>query len=44
MKQVRIQINMKTLLANIHTHKEETLAESSHLSREPSAPVQTEIK
>ena len=44
MKQVRIQINMKTLFANIHTHKEETLAESSHLSREPPAAVQTEIK
>ena len=33
MKQIRMQINMKTLFANIHTNTE-TLAESSHLSRE----------
>ena len=43
MKQIRMQINMKTLFANIHTNTE-TLAESSHLSRELSVAVHTEIK
>ena len=41
MKQISMQKNMKTLFANTHT---QTLAESSHLSREQSAAVHTEIK